>query len=130
MAAVDGPTGGKTLRSLMQAIFWVSFPFGILSFVLPIYGRDLGASAIEIGGLFSAFALVPVLVRPVLGRALDRWGRRPFLLLGLAGYVAAMVVFALADNVGLLVLGRFIQGMGQAFLWLTALTIVADLAPG
>jgi len=113
----------------MQVIFWVSFPFGILSFVLPIYGRELGASAVEIGGLFSAFALVPVVVRPLLGRALDRWGRRPFLLLGLSGYVVSMVVFALADSIWLLTLGRFVQGMGQAFLWLTALTIVADLAP-
>jgi MFS transporter, DHA1 family, multidrug resistance protein len=129
MTPSTAPEAARHLRLLLRAIFWVSFPFGILSFVLPIYGRELGASAIEIGGLFSAFALVPVLVRPVLGRALDRWGRRPFLLLGLVGYVAAMVVFALADNVGLLLLGRFIQGMGQAFLWLTALTIVADLAP-
>lgn len=119
----------RHLTLLWRAIFWVSFPFGILSFVLPIYGRELGASAMEIGGLFSAFALVPVFVRPVLGRALDRWGRRPFLLLGLSGYVAAMVVFALARDVRLLTVGRFIQGMGQAFLWLTALTIVADLAP-
>lgn len=117
------------LKHLLRAIFWVSFPFGILSFVLPIYGRELGASAVEIGGLFSVFALVPVVVRPVLGRALDRWGRRPFLLLGLSGYLAAMAVFALSRDVRMLMLGRFIQGMGQAFLWLTALTIVADVAP-
>ncbi len=118
----------RALRSLWRSIFWVSFPFGILSFVLPIYGRELGASAVEIGGMFSAFALVPVVVRPFLGRALDRWGRRPFLLLGLLGYVIAMVFFAAADRIWLLTLGRFAQGMGQAFLWLSALTVVADLA--
>ena len=117
------------MRRLLQSIFWISFPFGILSFVLPIYGRELGASAVAIGGLFSSFALVPVVVRPILGRLLDRWGRRPFLLLGLFGYLVAMLVFALADSVWTLTIGRFIQGLGQAFLWLTALTIVADLAP-
>jgi DHA1 family multidrug resistance protein-like MFS transporter len=116
------------MRRLWQAIFWISFPFGFLTFVLPIYGDELGASALQIGALFSAFALVPVVVRPFLGRALDRWGRRPFLLIGLIGYLLAMAVFALADKVWLLTLGRFIQGLGQAFLWLTALTIVADLA--
>lgn len=128
MAAVDGPTGGKTLRSLWQALFWVSFPFGILSFVLPIYGRELGATALQVGGFFSAFSLVPVVVRPFLGRILDRWGRRPFLLLGLGGYAAAMLVFSLADQIWLLMLARFIQGLGQAFLWLSALTVVADVA--
>jgi MFS family permease len=113
---------------LWRAVFLVSFPFGILSFVLPIYGKELGATALEVGGFFSALSLVPVVVRPFLGRALDRWGRRPFLLLGLAGYAAAMIVFCLADTVLLLTLARFVQGMGQAFLWLTAYTIVADVA--
>jgi len=121
------PNSG-TLGSLWQAVFWVSFPFGILSFVLPIYGRELGATALEVGGFFSAFSLVPVLVRPFLGRILDRWGRRPFLLLGLVGYAAAMLVFAQADRIWLLTLARLIQGLGQAFLWLSALTIVADVA--
>jgi MFS transporter, DHA1 family, multidrug resistance protein len=118
----------RTLASLWWAMFLISLPFGILSFVMPVYGKELGASAVEIGGLFSALALVPVVVRPFLGRALDRWGRRPFLLLGLGGYVAAMIGFCLSNTVGLLTVARFIQGLGQAFLWLSAITIVADVA--
>ena len=118
----------RTLMMLWRATFWVSFPFGILAFVLPIYGKELGATALEVGGFFSAVSLVPVLVRPFLGRALDRWGRRPFLLLGLLGYVVAMVMFCLADTVLLLTVARFVQGLGQAFLWLSAYTIVADVA--
>ena len=55
---------------LWRAIFLVSFPFGILSFVLPIYGKELGATALEVGGFFSAVSLVPVVVRPFLGSAL------------------------------------------------------------
>jgi MFS family permease len=109
-------------------MFWVSFPFGILSFVLPIYGREIGATALQVGVFFSALAIVPVVVRPFLGRALDRWGRRPFLLLGLLGYAGAMVLFILANRVWLLTLARFVQGLGQAFLWLSAVTIVADVA--
>jgi DHA1 family multidrug resistance protein-like MFS transporter len=116
------------LKMLWRAVFWVSFPFGILSFVLPIYGKELGATALEVGGFFSALSLMPVIIRPFLGRALDRWGRRPFLLLGLLGYGVAMVVFCLADMVWLLTIARFIQGLGQAFLWLSAYTIVADVA--
>ena len=117
-----------TLKALWRAVFWVSFPFGILSFVLPIYGKELGASALEVGGFFSALSLVPVIIRPFLGRALDRWGRRPFLLLGLLGYAGATVTFCLADTVLILTTARFIQGLGQSFLWLSAYTIVADVA--
>ena len=118
----------RTLKMLWRAVFWVSFPFGILSFVLPVYGKELGATALEVGGFFSAISLVPVIVRPFLGRALDRWGRRPFLLFGLLGYAVAMVVFCLADTVWLLTVARFIQGLGQAFLWLSAYTVVADVS--
>jgi MFS family permease len=113
---------------LWRAVFWVSFPFGILSFVLPIYGKELGASALEVGGFFSAISLMPLVVRPFLGRALDRWGRRPFLLLGLSGYAAATLLFCAADTVRLLTVARFVQGMGQVFLWISAYTIVADVA--
>ncbi|UCF59845.1 MAG: MFS transporter [Anaerolineaceae bacterium] len=117
-----------TLRSLWKAIFWVSFPFGILSFVLPIYGKDLGASALEIGGFFSALSVIPVIVRPFLGRALDRWGRRPFLLIGLLSHAVAMIAFSFSSTVVMLTVARFVQGLGTAFLWLTAYTIVADKA--
>ena len=39
-----------------------------------------------------------------------------------------MIVFCIADMVWLLTVARFIQGLGQAFLWLSAYTIVADVA--
>ena len=120
--------GTRTLSALWRAVFLVSFPFGILAFVLPIYGRELGASAIEVGAFFSAFSIVPVIVRPLLGRALDRWGRRPFLLAGFAGYLAAVLAFGFATSVWMLTVARFLQGIGAAFLWLTAYTMVADLA--
>lgn len=124
---MDSPFSSTT-KALTQAIFLISFPFGILSFVLPIYGKQLGASALEIGGFFSAVSFVPILVRPFLGGALDRWGRKPFLILGLAGYAVAMVTFCFANTVWLLTLARFMQGLGQAFFWLSALTIMADIA--
>jgi DHA1 family multidrug resistance protein-like MFS transporter len=128
MSSVAAQSRPRTLVALGRAAFWVSFPLGILSFVLPVYGEELGASAVEIGGFFSAIALVPVIVRPFLGRAMDRWGRRPFLLLGLAGYAVATFMFCLADSVWMLLTARFVQGLGQAFLWLSAYAIVADVA--
>ncbi len=118
----------STLKALWRSAFWVSFPFGILAFILPIYGRELGANAMEIGAFFSALSIMPVVIRPFLGRILDRWGRRPFFLLGLAGYSLAMVIFAFANTTLLLTLARFIQGIGQAFLWLAIFTMIADIS--
>ncbi|MDF1498866.1 MAG: hypothetical protein P1P76_00105 [Anaerolineales bacterium] len=53
-------------------------PFGTLTFLLPIYGRQLGASASQIGSPFPALAFVLVGARPMLDPALDRYARRPF----------------------------------------------------
>lgn len=37
----------ETLKTLCKAVFWVSSPFGILIFVLPIRGKGLEASAFQ-----------------------------------------------------------------------------------
>jgi hypothetical protein len=63
-----------TLNTLRRAIFLVSLPFGILHFVLPIYGKSIGANAVQIGLFFSVFSMMTVLPEamgwPVAERAL------------------------------------------------------------
>jgi hypothetical protein len=44
------------IPTIRRSIFLISLPFGILGFVLPIYGKALGASALEIGLFFSVFS--------------------------------------------------------------------------
>jgi MFS family permease len=75
----------RTPGVLRRAIFLVSMPFFILGLMLPVYGKQIGASVVEIGLFFSAFSLVMVLLRPLVGWALDHFGRRRFFLAGLAG---------------------------------------------
>jgi len=117
------------LQSLRLSVLFASLPFGMLLFALPLIGRDMGASALEIGGLFSVFSLILVVVRPVVGRGLDHYGRRPFLIAGLLGYALANAVYGIASGVGGLYLARLAQGLGSGLMWLAAYAIVADLAP-
>jgi MFS family permease len=119
------PTAGLTLK---WPILLCSLPIFILTFLLPIYAQRLGASAADIGGLFAVFAFVIILVRPVVGLAMDHFGRRVFFVAGLVCYVVAMAVFAMASNIFLLYLARLIQGVGAALTWLASYTIAAELA--
>jgi MFS family permease len=117
-----------TVATVSRAIFLVSLPFGILHFVLPVFGQEVGANAVEIGWFFSAFFLMTVLLRPAVGAGLDRFGRRPFFVGGLLGYALTMFSFAVASGVAAIIVARTLQGTASALLWLAASSITADTA--
>lgn len=112
---------------LNRPILLGSLAFGMLQFMLPVYSRQLGASALAIGGLFSGFSLVLLLTRPLTGWAMDRFGRKPFFVAGLFGYAAAMALFALAGNLVVLYLARIVQGLASSLLWVSAYTLSTEM---
>jgi len=116
------------LARLKTVIFLVSMPFFILGLMLPVYGREIGASVVEIGLFYSAFSLMTVLMRPLVGWGLDRLGRRGFFLAGLAGYAVTMFSFAFIDQSGGVIAARIFQGISSSLLWLSLNAVTADLA--
>jgi len=118
----------QTLKTLRRSVLLVSMPFFMLSLLLPVQGREIGATVVEIGLFYSAFSLMTVLLRPLVGWALDRFGRRAFFITGIAGYAVAMIGFALSDQVWSLTLARILQGVASSLTWLSASAITADMA--
>lgn len=135
MGAMRGGVAGRVpesvdraaLTTLYAAAFVVSSPIGLFLFFLPLYSHTLGASATQIGQLFAVFALVPILARPLVGRGADRFGRRPFILAGLACFVLAWTLYAASARVNILFIARVIEGTASALLLIPAYATLADL---
>ena len=114
---------------LRRCLFIVSMPMFYISFALPVQSRALGASAVEIGGLFSLFTFSILLIRPVIGFGIDYLGRRLFFLLALQLYIGAYAGYTVAGSIEMMYVARFFQGIGAALLLITVDTMTTDLAP-
>ena len=129
-ATGPGPNAApRGLVLLRRCLLMVSLPMVFISFALPLRAKELGASGFEIGLLYSVFTVMLLVVRPLVGIGLDRFGRRPFLLAAIGVYALTNVLFVLSDQLALnaLYAARLLQGTGMAFLLITADTITADL---
>ncbi len=72
--------------------------FGIVLPLIPIFSRDFGASETLGGVIMAAFSAMQFVCAPFWGRLSDRIGRRPVILIGLAGSALSYVVFAIASG--------------------------------
>jgi DHA1 family multidrug resistance protein-like MFS transporter len=127
VSAAVAKQSNTSLHKLRLSLLLASLPFGMLVLGLPLIAREMGASAIVIGGLLSVSAFILVAVQPVVGLGLDRFGRRSFLIVGLLGYTCSNAIFGLTSGITGLFLAQIAQGIGSGLVWVAALTIVSDL---
>ncbi len=93
-------------------------------------GVGLGIEALQQATpIISGFLLGYVAVLPLIGRLSDLVDRRPVLLGCLIIFVAGSLLTAVAVELGVLVAGRFLQGVGGGGLVPATLALVADLWP-
>jgi MFS transporter, DHA1 family, tetracycline resistance protein len=101
--------------------------FGIVIPILPFYVTEFGASPSTITLMFASFSFFSFLSAPLLGAWSDRIGRRPIFLLSVTSTAIGWFVFASANSLWLLFLGRIIDGLA-AGNFTTAQSYMVDLA--
>jgi DHA1 family tetracycline resistance protein-like MFS transporter len=104
--------------------------FGMVLPLLPIYADQfvIDVSGLTIGLLMSSFSAMQFLFAPMWGRLSDRIGRRPVLMIGLAGSVAFYFLFGIASilqSLNLLFISRIGAGIAGATIS-TAHAYIAD----
>ena len=111
--------------TLWLTLFFDLVGFGIIIPVLPFYASSFGASPQMVTLLSTTFSLAQFGAAPVLGRISDRVGRRPVMLVSIAGSCVSMLVLGFASTLWMVFLARVVSGLCTANIS-TAHAYVAD----
>ncbi|MCP3983812.1 MAG: MFS transporter [bacterium] len=113
--------------------FWVNMLQGIafnLFLHFPGYLHDLGAGDAEIGWISGITAMAAIVLRPPIGRAMDRHGRRPVILVGGLLNAAVVGLYLAVESIGpALYVIRVLHGLAEAMLFSSLFTYAADQVP-
>jgi len=107
----------RALVVILAAVTLDAIGIGLIFPILPDLLRDVtheGEIATLMGVMLALYAAMQFLFSPVLGVLSDRFGRRPVLLVSLAGAAIDYLVMAFAPHLWMLVVGRAIAGITSA----------------
>ncbi len=95
---------------ILFTIFLDLLGIGLLFPIGPFYASSFGATAFDVGLLFTSFSVAQFLTIPILGALSDRYGRRPVLLICIAGEALGYILFGTASSLTMLYVSRLVAG--------------------
>ena len=118
-----------TLAAACLALFMAILDNLVVNVALPTISRDLQASTTQLQWIVSAYTLVFASIQITAGGLGDRLGRKRWFLGGLALFTSASLFGAFAQNVGMLIAARALQGLGAAFIMPLTLSLISVAFP-
>jgi MFS transporter, ACDE family, multidrug resistance protein len=103
--------------------FVTSFGAHIVAVNLPTYAEQVAVGVVVIGLLIAVYDLAEIIAKPLFGALADRRGMKQTMLAGIALFVAASLAYPLIDP-RLLIVVRFVQGIGAAALSAVSLALI------
>jgi MFS family permease len=122
------PRSARAQWTLWSVVFVDLVGYGVISPLAPFYMVRTGLAADAVTLVIAAYSLAQFLAMPLWGHVSDRWGRRPVLLVSMAGHAASYLLLAVAGDWPTLLLARIVGGVTSANL-VTAYAYVADVTP-
>ncbi|MBI9044293.1 MAG: MFS transporter [Anaerolineaceae bacterium] len=116
----------KSTGILFFTMVVVMLGFGIVIPIMPFYIESLGAGGAEMGFLMAIFAIMQFLFSPIWGDLSDRYGRKPFLIIGTVGNGVALLLFGLSNQMWMLFASRALAGALSAASIPTAMAYISD----
>lgn len=121
----------RPLIVIFAAIVLDAIGIGLIFPILPTLLQDVTHVenvAPYIGIMTALYAVMQFICAPVLGSLSDRLGRRPVLLISIAGAAINYLFLAFAPSLWMLLLGRAIAGLTSANMSV-AMAYITDISP-
>jgi DHA2 family multidrug resistance protein len=130
-AAEDLKSGGRLLLTvaIMAATVMQVLDSTIVNVSLPHMQGQLSATSDEISWVLTSYLVSAAIMMPLTGFFTDRLGRKRFLLLSIAGFVASSMLCGLAQSLAQIVVFRLAQGVFGAALVPLSQAILVDIYP-
>lgn len=104
------------LLTIFAIVFVDLLGFSLILPLLPYYAEEYGATPLIVGLLVASYAAAQLLGAPLLGRLSDRYGRRPILLLSVAGTFVGFLLLGFAEPVGKFFSSLLAPGLTNGFV--------------
>jgi EmrB/QacA subfamily drug resistance transporter len=116
-------TAGTMLALLLAALDQTIVGTAIPRIVSELNGLD------RLAWVTTAYLVTSTTMTPIAGKLGDLFGRKPFLLAGMIGFVVASAFCGLAQDMTQLIVFRGIQGIFGGVLFATVFSVIGDLFP-
>lgn len=117
------------LVTVCLAALTINLDTTIVNVAIPDLATALDAGTRDLLWIVDGYNLAFAALVLAMGSLSDRFGRRPALLLGLAGFALASGAAALVDSASALIALRFVMGVFAALIFPTTLSVIANTFP-
>lgn len=129
MFHIKAGSPATVLVTVCIAQFMAPFMLTSVGVALPSLGRDLGASAVQLGLVEQLYILSVAMAMLTFGRLGDIAGQRKVFLCGLVVFTAMTCSLGFTRSVTMVMVQRFFQGSGAAMMLSGSLALVAVAFP-
>lgn len=114
------------LASVMVGMFLSAIEATIVATAMPSIVADLGGFSLY-SWVFSAYLLTMATTVLIFGKLSDIYGRKPIYMTGILIFLCGSTLSGFSTSMNMLIISRFIQGLGAGALMPMATTIVGDI---
>lgn len=109
--------------------FLTAFITSSIHIALPAIGSELSMDAVMLSWISTAYLLAAAVFLVPFGRLADIYGRKRIFGYGIALFTLASILTTVSRSAGMIIAARFVQGVGAAMIFGTAVAILTSVFP-